>query len=174
MKVPYTKCGKCGDTVYQRNRFGQISYPYHIPRNPRTVGQQQVRGAFGSVSARWRTLREEQRLAWCVAAKSERTRRRLGQRWPLNGFNYFVRVNVILANRGQAQMDLPPTESMPPARTKENPAAMPATDQKRKPCNAMLAPPDRGSCHPKKARCVPTCGTAVLRVATYWKRMGCD
>ena len=114
MKVPYTKCGKCGDTVFQRNRYCQISYPYHIPRNPRTAQQQQVRGAFGSVSARWRTLREDQRLAWCVAAKSERTRRRLGRSWPLKGFNYFVRVNVALVNRGQAQMDLPPTESLQP------------------------------------------------------------
>ena len=114
MKVPYTKCGKCGDTVWQRNRYCQISYPYHIPANPRTDAQQQVRGAFGSVSARWRMLCEEQRQAWCVAAKSERTRRRLGRRWPLNGFNYFVRVNVILANRGLAQMDLPPTESLQP------------------------------------------------------------
>jgi len=74
MKEPYTKCGKCGDMVWQRNRYGPISYPYHIPANPRTAAQRQVRGAFGSVSARWRTLSEEQRLAWCVAGKSEKSR----------------------------------------------------------------------------------------------------
>ena len=59
-------------------------------------------------------LSEEQRLVWCVAGKSEQSRRRLGQRWPLKGFNYFVRVNVALVNRGQAQMDLPPAESLQP------------------------------------------------------------
>jgi hypothetical protein len=59
-------------------------------------------------------LTEEQRLVWCVAGKSEKSRRRLGRRWPLNGFNYFVRVNVALVNRGQAQMDLPPAESLQP------------------------------------------------------------
>ena len=114
MKEPYTKCGKCGDMVWQRNRYGPISYPYHVPANPRTAAQRQVRGAFGSVSARWRMLSEEQRLVWCVAGKSEQSRGRLGQRWPLNGFNYFVRVNVALVNRGQAQMDLPPAETLPP------------------------------------------------------------
>jgi hypothetical protein len=114
MKVPYTKCGKCGDTVWQRNPYGQISYPYHVPANPRTAAQRQVRGAFGSVSARWRTLSEEQRLAWCLAGKSEKSRRRLGRHWPLNGFSYFVRVNVALVNRGQAQVDLPPAESLQP------------------------------------------------------------
>jgi hypothetical protein len=114
MKVPYTKCGKRGDTVWQRNRYGQISYPYHVPANPRTAAQRQVRSAFGSVSARWRMLREEQRLVWCLAGKSAQSRRRLGQRWPLNGFNYFVRVNVALVNRGQAQVDLPPAESLQP------------------------------------------------------------
>jgi hypothetical protein len=114
MKEPYTKCGKCGDMVWQRNRYGPISYPYHIPANPRTAAQRQVRGAFGSVSARWRMLSEEQRLVWCVAGKSEQSRRRLGQRWPLKGFNYFVRVNVALVNRGQAQVDLPPAESLQP------------------------------------------------------------
>ena len=114
MKAPYTKCGKCGDMVWQRNRYGPISYPYHIPANPRTAAQRQVRGAFGSVSARWRMLSEEQRLVWCVAGKSEQSRRLLGQRWPLKGFNYFVRVNVALVNRGQAQVDLPPAESLQP------------------------------------------------------------
>jgi hypothetical protein len=114
MKVPYTRCGKCEDTVWQRSRCGQIGYPYHVPVNPRTAAQRQVRGAFGSVAARWRMLSEEQRLVWCLAGKSEQSRRRLGRRWPLNAFNYFVRVNVVLVNRGQAQVDLPAAESLPP------------------------------------------------------------
>ena len=114
MKVPYTKCGKCGDTVWQRNRFGQISYPYlsHIPANPNTVAQKLVRGNFGAVSKRWRTLREDQRQVWLRAAKDKKTRSRLGKRYRLGGFNYFVKVNVALANRGLAPMDLPPLDSL--------------------------------------------------------------
>ncbi len=114
MKVPYTKCGKCGDTVYQRNRFGQISYPYlsHIPANPNTVAQKLVRGHFGAVARRWRTLTEDQRQVWLREARHKKTRRRLGQQFRLGGFNYFVKVNVALANRGLPQMDLPPFDSL--------------------------------------------------------------
>ena len=114
MKVPYTKSGKCGDTVWQRNRYGQISYPAFIPANPRSPAQLLVRGNFGSVSARWRTLTESQRVSWCVAGRSKKTRRRLGQCWPLPGFNYFVKTNLWLVNRGQPQVDLPPVEPQPP------------------------------------------------------------
>jgi hypothetical protein len=114
MKVPYTKCGKCGDTVWQRNRYGQISYKAFIPRNPRTLAQLFVRASFGDVSKRWRTLTEAQRLLWMIAALSKRTRRRLGQRWPMKGFNYFVQVNVALVNRGWAQVDVPPGDNDEP------------------------------------------------------------
>jgi len=114
MSVPYTKCGKRGDTVWQRNRYGQISYPYHRPANPKTPAQRLVRGNFGVVSARWRTLTEEQRQVWLRMAKDKRTRRRLGKSFPLGGFNYFVQVNVALANRGLPQVDLPPEEGAQP------------------------------------------------------------
>ena len=112
MSVPYTQCGKRGDTVWQRNRYGQISYPYHKPANPRTAAQRFVRAHFGLISARWRTLSEEQRLAWSRAAKSRKTRRRLGQRWPMMGYNYFIQVNVLLVNRGLEPVDWPPLESI--------------------------------------------------------------
>ena len=68
MRVPYTKSGKCGHTVWQRNRYGQISYPDFVPFNPRTPAQQAVRATFAAVSKRWPTLTEEQRLAWIAVA----------------------------------------------------------------------------------------------------------
>ena len=112
MKVPYTMCGKRGDTVFQKNRWGgQISYKYFRPCDPKSSGQRFVRSNFGSVSKRWRTITEAQRLQWCSAAKSQLTRRRLGQRFPMKGFYYFVRVNVALANRGLPQVDLPPADT---------------------------------------------------------------
>src|ERR1035441_10551719 len=58
LEIP--KSGKCGGTVWQRNRYCQYSYPAFIPSNPRTPAQVTVRGTFGAVSARWRTLTEEQ------------------------------------------------------------------------------------------------------------------
>jgi hypothetical protein len=100
--------GKRGDRVWQRNRYCQYSYPAFIPFNPRTPTQVAVRGVFGAVSARWRTLTEEQRLVWCAAAKRKKSRVRLRQCGPLSGFLYFVKINVALAYRGLAQVDLPP------------------------------------------------------------------
>ena len=108
MKEPYTKAGQRGNVVYQRARYGQISYPYPVPPNPRTAAQRAIRGVFGAVSARWRTLTEAQRRLWCGAGKTRKTRRRLGQQWPMPGYNYYVQVNVARARRGLPPVDVPP------------------------------------------------------------------
>jgi hypothetical protein len=105
------RSGKRGDRVWQSNRYGQYSYPAFVPFNPRTPAQVAVRGVFGGVSARWRKLTEEQRVIWCAAAKHKKSRVRLRQCGPLTGFLYFVKINVVLANRGVAQVDLPPEHS---------------------------------------------------------------
>jgi hypothetical protein len=47
-------------------------------------------------------------LIWCAVAKHKKSRVRLRQCGPLSGFLYFVKINVALANRGVAQVDLPP------------------------------------------------------------------
>ena len=101
------KSGKCGNRVWQRNRYCQYSYPVFIPFNPRTPAQVAVRETFGAVSARWRELTEEQRLLWCAVARTMKSKPRLCQCGPLTGFLLFVKVNVPLANRGLAQVDLP-------------------------------------------------------------------
>ena len=100
--------GKCGPVVWQRARYGLICYLAFIPANPNTPAQRAVRGNFGSVSKRWRTLTQPQRNAWIAAARIMLTRPRAGQCGPLTGFNYFIKVNVPLANRGETQKDLPP------------------------------------------------------------------
>jgi len=106
LEIPMS--GKRGDRVWQSNRYGQYSYAAFVPANPRTPAQVAVRGVFGGVSARWRKLTEEQRVIWCAAAKHKKSRVRLRQCGPLTGFLYFVKINVALANRGVAQVDLPP------------------------------------------------------------------
>jgi hypothetical protein len=107
MTIPYTRSGKFGNTVWQRARYGQICYPAFIPFNSNTPAQLTVRGTFGAVSARWRTLTEDQRHVWIAVASTKKSRPRLGC-GPLTGFNFFVKINVALANRGQPQVDLPP------------------------------------------------------------------
>jgi hypothetical protein len=106
LEIPMS--GKRGDRVWQSNRYGQYSYAAFVPANPRTPAQMAVRGVFGGVSARWRKITEEQRLIWCAVAKHKKSRVRLRQCGPLSGFLYFVKINVALANRGVAQVDLPP------------------------------------------------------------------
>ena len=106
LEIP--KSGKCGTTVWQRNRYCQYSYPAFIPFNPRTPAQMAVRGRFGAVSARWRELAEEQRVIWCRVARTKWSKPRLCQKGRLTGILLFMKVNVALANRGLTQVDLPP------------------------------------------------------------------
>jgi hypothetical protein len=108
MRVPYTKSGKCGNMVWQRNRYGAYCYLAFVPFNPRTSTQMAVRGNFGAVSARWREFSEEQRKIWCQVARTKWSKPRLHQKGRLSGILLFMKINVALANRGKVQVDLPP------------------------------------------------------------------
>ena len=105
LEIP--KSGKCGGTVWQRNRFCQYSYPAFVPFNPRTPAQVTVRGTFGAVSKRWRTLTQEQRDAWIAVARTIKSKPRLFQCGALTGCQLFVKRNVSLVNQGKPQVDLP-------------------------------------------------------------------
>src|ERR1035438_6789169 len=101
--------GKRGLYVSQGGRYGQISRMLVIPGNPRTASQLDVRRAFGSAAARWRTLTEEQRTAWRAAAKMKNSVPRLGQSGPLTGSQLFTKLNCTLAALGASQVDAPPS-----------------------------------------------------------------
>jgi hypothetical protein len=109
--------------VWQRNRYGQICYPAFVPFNPRSPAQTGVRGVFATVSARWRTLTQEQRDLWIAVASTMKTKPRLDQCGVLPGFNLFIKVNVPLANRGLAQVDLPPEGSRKNAECRKTPTS---------------------------------------------------
>ena len=101
------RSGRRGNRVWQRNRFCQYSYVAFTPYNPRTPAQCAVRGAFGAVSARWRTLNEAQRRVWIAVASTKKTKPRLLQCGRLPGFLLFMKDNVPRVNRGLPQVDLP-------------------------------------------------------------------
>jgi hypothetical protein len=101
--------GKRGLTVSEQGRNGQISRILAIPSNPRTAAQMAVRHALSSVSARWRTLTEEQRSAWRALAMTRKSAPRLGQSGPLTGSQLFAKINCSLATLGLAQVDAPPS-----------------------------------------------------------------
>jgi hypothetical protein len=100
--------GKRGLTVSQGGRYGQISRALGVPSNPRTEAQMGVRRIFGNVTARWRTLTEEQRNAWRAAAQTKNTVPRLGQSGPLTGSQLFAKINCSLAALGADQLAAPP------------------------------------------------------------------
>ena len=101
------KSGKCGGTVWQRNRFCQYSYPAFIPYNPRSPAQCAIRGVFATVSKRWRTLSQAQRDAWIAGAWTKWSKPRCFQRGRLTGCQLFVKTNVALVHRGEPQVDWP-------------------------------------------------------------------
>jgi len=101
--------GRRGLYVSLGGRYGQISRIFTIPRNPRTAPQMGVRHAFGSVTAKWRTLTEDQRNAWRTAAKAKNTVPRLGQSGPLTGSQLFTKINCSLATLGGNQVVTPPS-----------------------------------------------------------------
>ena len=123
------RSGKRGNRVWQRNRYCQYSYDAFIPFNPCTPAQIAVRGTFGAVSARWRELTEEQRVIWCRVARTKWSKPRLCQKGRLTGILLFMKVNVALANRGLAQLDLPPGYLEAPQPAKPTPLQSGRFDQ---------------------------------------------
>jgi hypothetical protein len=109
------KCGTRGTAVYYRTPYGQISRQYVVPHDPRTADQVERRAAFGQARFLWRTLRDEQRLAWARAASGRRTRARLGQSSRLSGYLLFVQINCNLAAIGLPMVLDPPAAPRFPA-----------------------------------------------------------
>ena len=101
--------GRVGPVVYVPSRYGQLVRQHGAMRNPRTADQQLNRSNFGAVSSRWRGLTPDQRTAWAIAAADSYTVTRLGRQTPLNGYNYFVRINGARAHLGLSLFTLPPT-----------------------------------------------------------------
>jgi hypothetical protein len=100
--------GKRGLNVNYSGRNGQVSRSLAIPTNPNTPAQSVVRAAFAQVSIRWKTITDDQRIAWRSAASGYQTRTRLGQSGVMTGNQLYCKINQALANIGEDLVDLPP------------------------------------------------------------------
>src|ERR1035438_2521119 len=100
--------GTLGTTVSLKTRYGQVRRQYVKPKNPRTPAQVRIRSNLGRVSARWRTLTEEQRVAWTLAARDTQSRHRLGRSSYLTGCQFFIKINCARAAVGLSQLVDPP------------------------------------------------------------------
>jgi hypothetical protein len=107
-KLDVPQSGKVGTKVNVNTRYGHIEREYVIPRDPKTPDQVRVRSNLGHIAPRWRELTQEQRDAWTLGGQDEETRHRLGQSAPLNGFQFFMRINCARAALGLDQFVLPP------------------------------------------------------------------
>ena len=104
------KSGRQGSVVYVNSRHGKVARQYVRPRDPRTPEQQRKRGNLVAVCNRWRTLTPEQRVAWCVTAANKYFVSETGRRVRLNGYNFFVSLNMRRADFSLPQFDFPPAE----------------------------------------------------------------
>ena len=100
--------GRWGLTVLQGGRYGRISRAFVVPANPRTAAQTGVRRAFANTAARWRSLAEDERNAWRMAAAVQNTLPRPGQASRLTCRQLFMRINCSLAMLGLAPVSAPP------------------------------------------------------------------
>jgi hypothetical protein len=108
------KSGRKGSVIYLNTGHGKVVRQYVRPRNPRTPGQQAHRDNVRAVSRRWRTLGDEQRGAWRLAAANNDFVTETGRRVRQNGYNFFVSLNTRRADLDLPQFDLPPAEPVFP------------------------------------------------------------
>jgi hypothetical protein len=100
--------GRRGLTVSQGGRYGRISRAFVVPANPRTAAQTGARRAFAQAAARWRSLAEDARNAWRMAAAVQNTLPRPGQSSRLTGRQLFMKINCSLAMLGLEPVSAPP------------------------------------------------------------------
>ena len=109
-KLPVPQSGRKGDVVYLNTRYGQVVRQYVRPRDPRTPHQLDHRDNFAAVCRRWRTLSAENHSAWRGAAARNYFVTETGRQVQLNGYTFFVRVNLRRADLGLPEFDLPPDQ----------------------------------------------------------------
>lgn len=72
--------GKAGNFVYYRNRSAKCVRRYVVPRNPRTVRQQQGRMNFAGAVHIWQMLEPYKKAQWNGKASIRR----------ISGYNHFI------------------------------------------------------------------------------------
>jgi len=100
--------GKSGGTVYSRGRYGLQKRTKIKPRTVYSTFAQNVKAAFASASAAWRSLTDGQRAGWRSAASSYPVSSVFGATNTLTGSALFVRLNSVLDAIGVAQITTAP------------------------------------------------------------------
>lgn len=99
--------GKLGGQVFTKTRSGATLRTKVVPANPRSTAQQFARGILGSLSAQWKSLTEEQRLAWNSAVQDYSRTNIFGDTYLPSGKNLFTALNSNLLHATLPQILTP-------------------------------------------------------------------
>lgn len=97
--------GSLGGNVFSRNKGGAYVRQRVKPINPNTPKQAQVRGTFGTLQARWRSLTQAQQDTWKAAVANYTAVNRVGDTIQYTPLQLFTRCNMTLIEGGEAQID---------------------------------------------------------------------
>lgn len=102
--------GSIAGTTHARNRFGNYIRSRTKPVNPNSQFQSDVRTALSFLTSHWSsTVTAAQRIAWGTYAAAVAMKNRLGEVIYLTGFNHYIRSNLEMRNRHNAQTDPAPS-----------------------------------------------------------------
>lgn len=96
--------GKIGGHVASKNRGGAFLRTKVTPSNPQSVRQMTVRGIFGSISAAWSALTNNQRASFDGFVSAYSSTDIFGDIRNPSGKNLFQKLNQNLENSAQAQI----------------------------------------------------------------------
>jgi hypothetical protein len=102
------KSGKRGRIVAFKSRYGQCEREHTSSTKPRTAAQRRSQAKFGTASAGWNYLTDDQRKAWRAYAKTVPSHPQGGQSGHLTGQALYTAIN-----RNQAALGLPPFDYPP-------------------------------------------------------------
>jgi len=101
--------GSVNGITYARNRHGAYARSRVVPVNTNTARQVGIRSTMNTLQAAWRdTLTSAQRLAWNNFADGTPVLNKLGFSTKLTGINWYIAVNSLRLNAGQARDDSAP------------------------------------------------------------------
>lgn len=100
--------GSIGNQTYLLGRNGQVVRTRAVPSNPNTPQQIITRANLRACAIAFDALTQAQIAAWNAAAADQQTKARLGMSGAMTGLQYFVKVNGVLMENGQARVTDPP------------------------------------------------------------------
>jgi len=111
--------GTLAGSTFSQNGAGAYVRAWARGANPRTPAQQQIRSNLTAGATAWRALTDLQRQAWntFAADPAQAQTDPFGEFYYLSGFQWYVRINSLLALVERSPRSDPPTLPVPDAPT---------------------------------------------------------